>query len=383
MRIGISFLSHEHQSVWLGGMLQNVVFLAQALARLPFVSTAVLIDTGTQRALPREAAAVAPELRVLSQHEAGDAVDVIIEMGSMLDVQWLDLMRARGRKVVHYCRSQPLAALAEPVLFERPAPNLRPDRYDEIWLLHKDREFAPMLRCLHRCPAHFVPFIWGPAFVAQRGAELAAHGVAYNYAAHTARRDQARGAWRLAVFEPNRSVTKSASVPLLICDEAERDAPGAVSFLYAVNTMHMKEHPTLLHLANSLDLVRTHRASFEGRHDIASFVAQYADAVVSHQWTCEQNYLYFDVLYGDYPLIHNSPWLAEAGAGYYYPGFDIKAGARALLSAHAHHDAVLDTYRARSHALFEAVNPYARGNLDAYAQRLQALVPASAARRAS
>lgn len=82
-------------------------------------------------------------------------------------------------------------------------------------------------------------------------------------------------------------------------------------------------------------------------------------------------------------MIHNSPWLAEAGAGYYYPGFDIKAGARALLSAHAHHDAVLDTYRARSHALFEAVNPYARGNLDAYAQRLQALVPASAARRAS
>jgi hypothetical protein len=380
MRIGISYLSHENQSIWLGGMLQNVVFLAQALARLPFVSGVVLIDTGTERALPREATAIAPELRVMTQHEAGDMVDVIIEIGSMVDVQWLDLMRARGRKVISFCRSQPLAALAEPMLFERPVPNLRPDRYDEIWLLHKDRMFAPMLRSLHRCPVHQVPFIWAPSFVAGRCAELAEHGVRYEYAAYAARRATDQGAWRVAIFEPNRSVIKAASIPMLLCDEAERAAPGTLQFMYAVNTMHMKEHQTMLHLANSLDLVRSHRASFESRHDTASFLAQYADAVVSHQWTCEQNYLYFDVLYGDYPLIHNSPWLAESGVGYYYPDFDPKAGARVLLDAHARHDAGLAQYRARAQALFEAVHPFARANLDAYARRLQALSAAPAAK---
>jgi hypothetical protein len=35
------------------------------------------------------------DIRLLSAHEATYEVDVIIEMGGALDVQWLDLMRAR------------------------------------------------------------------------------------------------------------------------------------------------------------------------------------------------------------------------------------------------------------------------------------------------
>ena len=127
----------------------------------------------------------------------------------------------------------------------------------------------------------------------------------------------------------------------------------------------------MLYFANSLDLVRQHRAIFHGRHDIVGFMVQHADAVVSHQWHNDQNYSYLDALYGDYPLIHNSLWLRDAG--YYYPGFDIRQGAAQLRRAFVEHDVRLADYRARSRRMFDAVDPSARHNLDDYAGLLMHL----------
>ena len=97
-------------------------------------------------------------------------------------------------------------------------------------------------------------------------------------------------------------------------------------------------------------------------------MVQHADAVVSHQWQNDQNYSYMDALYGDYPLVHNSPWLKEAG--YYYSGFEARQGAAQLKRAALEHDSGLDDYRARSRRVFDAVDPFSRRNLDAYAARL-------------
>jgi hypothetical protein len=44
------------------------------------------------------------------------------------------------------------------------------------------------------------------------------------------------------------------------------------------------------------------------------------DAVITHQWENDLNYLYWDVLSLGYPLVHNSSRIKDAG--YYYPDFD-------------------------------------------------------------
>jgi hypothetical protein len=372
MRIGISVLSRAGQSIWQNGLGQNVVFLAQLFQRLPFVQSVVLIDVGSEGALPPEVDTVSGGLRVVNQQEATDLVDVVFEAAGNLDSKWLDLMRRRGCKVVFYCCGQPYVGLVEPATFDRPVYASRPDRCDEVWLFHKDRALIPMMRTLHRCPVHEVPFIWHPEFVDTRIAQARAHGVEYGY-----RAGDGEGGFRVAIFEPNISVVKCCSVPMLVCDEAWREQPGSVRVMHVLNTLHMKDHATMLFLANSLDLVREHHARFHGRHDIVGFLGQHADAVVAHQWQNEQNYAYLDALYGDYPLVHNSPWLGEAG--YYYPGFDAQLGAHQLLRAYREHDAQLDAYRRRSQTVFDAVNPFAQHNLDAYAQRLLALAGTQAA----
>jgi len=368
MRIGISMASYEGHSIWSNGMGQNIVFLAELFQRLPFVSSVVLIDVGALAAMPQDVDVAGKNLRVISMREATDAVDVVIELGGALDVGWLDLMRARGRKVVFYVVGQPYLGLVEAAVFEKLGHMSRPDRCDEVWLLSKDAPSAPIMRTLHRCDVFEVPYIWHPQFLWTRIAHVAQHGYRYGY---RTRAEAGTQALRVGVFEPDISVQKTSSIPMLICEEAYREDRGSVASMVALNTLHMKDHPTLLHMANSLDLVRDHRALFEGRHDIVSFMAMHGDAIVSHQWANDQNYLYLDALYGGYPLIHNSPWMKDAG--YYYPDFDVQQSARQLLRAVREHDAALDDYRQRASRVIESVNPFNQVNLDAYAQRLMHL----------
>jgi len=375
MRIGISVVSHEGQNIWQNGLGQNVIFLAELFQRLPFVQSVSLIDVGDQLAMPPQVEMNSRNLRIMRIPDATDEVDVIIEMGGVLDIQWLDLMRARGKKVVYYCCGQPFAALAEPAVFDKPTSFSRPDRCDEIWVLPEYHDFISFQRVLHRCPVHVIPYLWHPQFVEQRAQEVAGVlGVRYGYqprAVGEAGEAGRRAGLRVAIFEPNISVAKTSSIPMLVCDEAYRADRGALAAMHVLNTLHLKDHPTMLYFANSLDLVRQHKATFHGRHDIVGFMTQHADAVVSHQWQNEQNYSYLDALYGDYPLIHNSPWLREAG--YYYPDFDAQQGAAQLLRAAALHDSGLDDYHARARRVFDAVNPFNQHNLDEYAARLQHL----------
>ena len=155
---------------------------------------------------------------------------------------------------------------------------------------------------------------------------------------------------------------------MLGTDAAYRRQPDCIEHLFNLNTLHMKEHPTLLYLANSLRLTQDHKATFEGRHDVVGFMAEFADTVVSHQWNNPQNYLYMDVLWGDFPLIHNSPWIADAG--YYYPDFDAELLADRLIEAWQKHDEQLTDYRRKSEQLFASVNPLNPTNVSAYAKRL-------------
>ena len=367
MRIGISAFSHKDQNIWSNGLGQNVMFLVQTLRKIPFVQEVLLIDAGSESALSDQIDLESFGTTIVRQQDAMDKVDVVIEVASALGVAWLDLLRARGKKVVNHCVGQPHANLVDTAIFHRGGFFVRPDRYDEIWLLSKDSVFAPMMRTLHSCPVRIAPYLWSPYFLNNRIKDVISSGKAYGF--NGARSEGSDLGWRVAMFEPNLSPIKSSLIPMLVCDVAERRSPGSLSMMYVLNTKHLVNHPTLLNFANSLDLVQTHRAVFTGRHDIAGFMSKFGvDAVVSHQWQNDQNYSYLDALHGDYPLIHNSPWLKDAG--YYYPEFDVEAGAAQLIQAKLHHHDCISDYRERSRRVFAAVDPESAENVRGYADLL-------------
>ena len=170
--------------------------------------------------------------------------------------------------------------------------------------------------------------------------------------------------WRLAILEPNICMVKTSHLSMLIADLAYRQAPETIEYLRVFNTMHLKEDAAFVNFACSLDLVNQGSATFEPRLPIYEILGRQANAVVSHQWENAQNYLYYEALYGGYPLIHNSDLLD--GCGYRYHGFDCEEGALALREAISVHDLSAESYRADARSFLEKLDPTAKENVKSY-----------------
>ena len=372
MRIGISVLTRATQNVWESGIGQNVLFLALSLKKIAFVKEVVLLDTGDQGKMPTGIDLDSMQLRLLKPEAAADEVDVLIEFGGAFNPSWLALQRARGKKVVYYCAGHPYAGVVETSVFDRPGYFFKTDRCDEVWSIPGHASLVSLQRVIHRCPVHVVPYVWSPLLLRWRIEEIARSGYHFGWKSDAGAGSEGEGL-KVAMFEPNISVVKTSSISMLACDEAYRANSSSIAMMHVLNSAHMKDHPTMLHLANSLDLVKQHKACFHGRHDIAGFMAQHANAVISHQWTNDQNYSYMDALYGDYPLIHNSDWLNSFGAGYYYPGFEAAQGGRQLLNAWQNHNEKLPDQQRATRNLFAALEPAAETNVREYADLLRRL----------
>ncbi|EJO58118.1 DUF2827 domain-containing protein [Burkholderia multivorans] len=363
--VGISLFARDGQAIWENGIHQNIAFLAMMLKRSDRVGPVYFLNGGDAKALPAGLDLDGLDVPLVNPADVTHDIDVVIEMGAQLPVEWLRHVKALGAKLVACYVGHTYSGLAETPIFDKPSSHIfNGTQFDEVWVLEKSQKIdVPLLRTLTRAPVHTIPHLWSPYFLDRRIAALAAEGATFGYR-------PGRRPWRLATLEPNISVVKTCHYPMLVCDELYRARPDAVQHLFVVNSMHMKEHPTFVHFANSLDLVRQHNATFEPRLDLPGFMARHADAVVSHHWENAQNYLYYDVLYGGYPLLHNSPLLGDAG--YYYPDFDSATGGRVLLDAWLHHDERLDDYRAKADRLLRAVSIDNPANLDAFVTRLVA-----------
>ncbi|QVN21293.1 DUF2827 family protein [Burkholderia pyrrocinia] len=370
MRIGISVLTHAGQSVWENGLGQNVFFLVQLLQKIPFVTEIVLLNCGDQRHVASEAGDALPGIRLVAPRDATDLIDLVFEMGGGLDVEWLDHIRARGKKVVFFCCGQPYAGLIEPTVFKKNGYFSRATRCDEVWMLSKDRAFAPMLRALHRCPVVEVPFLWDPVFIEQRIRTVEAAGLQFGYQVMPEPISPRR--LRTAIFEPNISVVKCCTIPLLICDVAFRRDAASIERVHVLNSIHMKDHPTFSFLTSSLALNENGKLCLDQRHDFVGYISQYGDAIVAHQWHNDQNIAYLDALYGGYPLIHNSPWLEAVG--YYYPDSNVEEGAGQLLNAAYMHDLAHEDYVTQARGFLAQLSPDHPRNQSDYARALLALV---------
>ena len=102
MKIGISILITRGFNIWSNGLNQNILFLAQTLRASELCSEVVLINCGDGE-LPKDQVNLDDwGIRMVSQHEIGNSLDVIIELGGAIDLKILDLQRARGKKVVWF-----------------------------------------------------------------------------------------------------------------------------------------------------------------------------------------------------------------------------------------------------------------------------------------
>ena len=95
-------------------------------------------------------------------------------------------------------------------------------------------------------------------------------------------------------------------------------------------------------LTSTLDIKRDGIVSIEERYNTLRFMHQHADVAVSHQWENPLNYLYFDLAWMGWPIIHNAHLCKDVG--YYYEGFNYEEGGRVLSDAILNHDQNYNEY---------------------------------------
>lgn len=366
LRVGVTLhVRPGEQSVWENGIFQNCAFLVQLLNKSPAVKRAVLVNGGDSAAVSDGLMLQGSGIAVLSLAEALQSLDVVIEMSSLLPGEWVAAFRSRGGRVAWMRVGNDYVIDIERAMFGKPAGSLVSDKkYDAVWtLVQYVRSCADYFALTTRAPVKFLPHLWTPYFF-DRGIAGLPKDQPFGY-------QPGRRRWRVSIFEPNMCMVKTSFVPMLVCEEAYRAQPGFLEHLRVMNTLHIKDHVTFLHFARSLDVVSHGITSFEGRVPTYAQLAHDGDCIVSHQWENEQNYLYYEALYGGYPLVHNSALLKDYG--YYYPEFEAQQGGQVLLDAFQRHDTELASYREKAKALLTQLDVANPANVEAYTRELLAL----------
>ena len=363
LKIGITIhLRDENQSVWENSVHQTAIFLSMALNNIPFVKKVVFVNCGVFNS-SKSGVLKFSTGEVIAPQDAHDALDLVIEVGAQLPLEWIQNFSARGGKVVAYRLTNDLVIDFERMAFALPASlTFQGAKYDAIWTTSS---FEQVCKSYYKhgfgAAVSSVPSIWSPLLVNGYSEELSTE---FAYKPGSQR-------WRVGILEPNLCSTKTCHLPLLIADQAHRKDPHMIQSALVFNTLAIKNHDSFIKFASSLDLVTQGIATFEGRLPIHMILGQHVDAVISHQWLNDENHLYYEALYGGFPLIHNSDYLGDCG--YRYNTFDCVDGGLSFIQAFRQHDKNLSEYRKQANMFLANMKPDAPKIIDAYTKNISDL----------
>lgn len=336
--IGITIGLHApNESLWTNGIKQNALFLAKLFQTSPAKHDVRLLNTTNvpiTPALPWDLSV----FRTMPFDQGCEGLDVVIELGGQVSAEQTAKLKARGTKLVSYCCGPEYVQNIEAMIFNRPLFDdiFINTQYDEMWVIPQVVDTSlQYLKTFRKCPARPVPFVWDPMALEAATAQMPDRGE-YRPAAK---------AKRLTVIEPNIDVLKFCMIPILAAEVAWRQEPQNISYLHVANAKSMvHQDREFVKLMQRLDIVKAGKASFIGRVETPSFLAEHTDIVVSHQWGLPLNYFYLECCWQGYPLIHNAELIANLG--YFYKGNEIEDAARLLNNAAKQHDQIWRDYTA-------------------------------------
>ena len=212
---------------------------------------------------------------------------------------------------------------------------------DQIWTSPHYRQhldYATIVNRTSPSSGRVVPYVWDPCFLTRY---LSPHLMEWTPPADWRQQD-------MVVMDPSISFQKCSFYSLLLAEAFSKRYPEWKGTLHVINgdRLQISSHAKNRVLP-VLTLFQQGRIRLYGRKRIHDILKEHRSACfLTHQWNNDYNYMTLELMYCQYPILHNSEGWKEYG--YYYSIDDWDNAVKTLYSALTEHTANRAMYQTHS-----------------------------------
>tara|TARA_B100000212_G_C27384093_1_gene538407 strand:+ start:2611 stop:3723 length:1113 start_codon:yes stop_codon:yes gene_type:complete len=349
------------------GLQQNIIFLQKLLEGINDFESYLLFKGDPQKYKFLKKNCCKPINEILNK-DSND-FDLIILMGINLNektIKKLKEINPELKIVLMQCGNQ-VAHDIDNSVYRNNLNSIMPPMkgLDAVWTLPQHDMNQQYVKNYFRCEKIIeVPYIWNNFFIENQitNQKINPENLIF-------KNDKS-----IIILEPNLTYQKSCLIPIFIAEEFERSYPGEINSCNVIGGKTMDNNDYLINLIISLDIYKKRKnfIKFQARMPFINAVLNYGSIVISHQIQNDLNYLYFDALYLNIPLIHNSRRLSNYG--FYYENHNITEGAVLLKDCLENHKNNLNNQKLKSHDLFEKHSINNINNQKSYVEIIRSLI---------
>lgn len=224
---------------------------------------------------------------------------------------------------------------------------------DELWIIGEYDFMKTYLELLRGTKAYLVPHLWSPVLIqdiATRRYNETIEQLLYDPKIHTNLKVD------ILILEPNLLFTKTALIPIMAAEKLYLTNKDLINEVFVFN--FRTESSACNAIVNNLtikDKVRRFKSL-----NIAEILLHFnkkdtIPIIVSHQIFNPWNYLYYELMYYGFPLVHNSPSFPELG--YSYKEFDIDECAKQIEYAAKYHNRLMPAQLEKNREFLKTIDP--------------------------
>lgn len=324
-RIGIT-INLKASSLFANGINQNAIYLANLLNEIGY--TVYLIHI-----LDEDVDDVVGIKTISIQKAFNMPFHLVFQFGFAMHQVFMDKFKAKNKnvKLVAYECGNKYIIDMEAILFKPNDDTVISDRAKphQIWSIPQmENSNLYYYKFLNRQEkATVVPFIWEPLAIEDHMQEK-------GYKTYTKRPLD-----RIAVLEANISVMKNILLPIVAIDKYYKDNKH-VEKIVLYGSDHIKEHKTFMSIVNRTEIAKDKKVFANPRTNTVDVLNTLGDIVFSWQWENNLNYLWLDVAWMGWPVVHNGSLCQDIG--YYYDGFNVDMSVERLKYAIENHNEDMD-----------------------------------------
>lgn len=342
MNIGIAFgFLTADANIWNNETFQRIIFLYLMLNNIKEYNV-YLINFGIDVSdFSLDNKYYISNIDVINWNDIKNTIklDIFIESGLKLQNDITAYIRSKGTKLIRFETENNYMIDTEDIIFNYNKGVLYEDNYDEIWILDINKNTnKDYLTEMYKVPIKILPFIWSPYFIEKEKKILKKHNLIFDYLPHE-KKD-------ITIFETVDTVNKLCFYPLIIVEKAYNSNKQLfkekVGKIRMMNTIKYKNNSKFLSIVNKLNIKKDGICNFESKFNTPMILSQNTDIVLTTQSENNLNNLFFETLYGHYPLLHNTDNFKRNG--YFYNNLNFDNAVERLIHIIKNHDNSLIDY---------------------------------------